>query len=275
MERIKCLAKLEVPDGTVRARWDNNTWFLTHTHDFWEFPVIVKGNYKQELNGVIYPVAKKQAILISPNHLHKTHPSESAEDCCINIIINRDFFKRICHHFSPTLYDEFLNATPQAIQLSDSKMEIIQDFVNKIELLGVCDEALPVKKMLVSFIIELVYHGYFASAKDYPKYISAFIQKASLPENFALDISELIVYSGYSYSHFSKLFKQATGTSIKRFLTEKKMDYASRALLQNDSSILQLSSFLGFDSLSHFITIFKKYFGVTPSKYRNEYKTQN
>ncbi len=71
-----------------------------------------------------------------------------------------------------------------------------------------------------------------------------------------------------SYSYFSKMFKQVMGKSFSHFLIDARIDEAKRLLLTTDISISEISSNVGFSSLSHFIYTFRKNTDTTPSNYR-------
>jgi len=271
MELHHCFAKFEIPDNTLRCRWDRNVYFVEHTHDFWEFSIIIYGNYKQTLNNNVYNVHNNQALLISPLYAHKIFPG-NPEDLHLNIVISCNFLKEVCGSFSSDLYDKLLNATPSIVHLSNSKLETIKDFTNKLEIIqNNPKEKILVKKILLTFIIDLVYETYFLNTYEYPLIVKQFIELISIPENLMLPINDLIAQTNYSYSHFFKLFKQSTGMTIKEFLTNKKMEYAGFVLSRNEQPILELSQNLGFQSLSHFFTLFQKHYGVTPAKYRQQF----
>lgn len=51
--------------------------------------------------------------------------------------------------------------------------------------------------------------------------------------------------------------------------------YKSIQLLGNDKSILNISISSGFNSLEYYSEMFKKYIGISPSKYKNLYNLEN
>lgn len=79
----------------------------------------------------------------------------------------------------------------------------------------------------------------------------------SLARNFGLN--ELVLKTG---------FKSMFGQTIRQFAIERRMDAAKALLLQNKETINEISSKVGYKSVSHFIQTFKKHFGVTPAQHQ-------
>ncbi|RFU61004.1 helix-turn-helix domain-containing protein [Bacillus sp. V59.32b] len=72
-----------------------------------------------------------------------------------------------------------------------------------------------------------------------------------------------------STSHLSRLFKKETGVNFSEFLTKKRVERA-RKLLEEDHrmSILEIANRVGFLDGKYFGQVFKKYYGYTPSDYK-------
>jgi len=70
-----------------------------------------------------------------------------------------------------------------------------------------------------------------------------------------------------SESAFAHLFKKCTSTSPYQFLKQMRFEYARDLLLQN-YTVSEVARRVGYTSLSHFISEFKRYFGETPRSYR-------
>ena len=84
-----------------------------------------------------------------------------------------------------------------------------------------------------------------------------------------LSLSQLALISGMSPSQFARSFRQATGVSPLRYVTEIRMDLA-RDLLENSRlPIIQIGLQCGFDRPSHFATTFRKCVGMNPRAWRS------
>ena len=84
------------------------------------------------------------------------------------------------------------------------------------------------------------------------------------------DIAEHI---GISPSYLSRLFRQETGITLQDYINEERVYRASNLLLYSDLSLPEISHYVHFPNQSYFGKIFKKYKGMTPKAYRDQYKT--
>lgn len=74
---------------------------------------------------------------------------------------------------------------------------------------------------------------------------------------------------GISPGRFHSLFRSATGSTPAHYFATLLLAKASKTLLESDDSVKRISYDLGFRSPSHFCSLFKRYFGVSPLDYRN------
>ena len=76
---------------------------------------------------------------------------------------------------------------------------------------------------------------------------------------------------GMNPSAFSRYFKEKTGKSFVRFVTEFKVGYACKLLQECQLSISQICNESGFNNVSNFNRQFKKITSVPPVDYRNRF----
>ena len=74
--------------------------------------------------------------------------------------------------------------------------------------------------------------------------------------------------AGASAFHVCRVFREQTGHTIHRYLTELRLRTALSRLEDCPDDILGLAVELGFANHSHFTTVFRAAFGVTPSDFR-------
>ncbi len=71
--------------------------------------------------------------------------------------------------------------------------------------------------------------------------------------------------STYYLSHF---IRQATGLSFQQWLSVVRCEFAEKLLVSTDRTISEIALEVGFASTKYLISHFKKWYGYTPSKYR-------
>lgn len=84
-------------------------------------------------------------------------------------------------------------------------------------------------------------------------------------ENITLEMAAEKMH--FSPSHFSKVFKQLTGTGFVRYLNTIRITLASELLSRSDLPMIQIAFACGFQNVRNFNRVFKEITGSTPSEY--------
>jgi len=84
-----------------------------------------------------------------------------------------------------------------------------------------------------------------------------------------LSVEELARGASMTTRHFERCFKQAIGTTPKRYLLEVRMAIARKLLETSEAPVTAIALDLGFSSSSHFIETFRRLVGVSPAAYRS------
>ena len=94
--------------------------------------------------------------------------------------------------------------------------------------------------------------------------------KQYLQENYAkritLDMAARYVYVSPTY--LSRLFPAVEGIGFSDYLSQVRVQKAKHALLDYRKRIYQVAEEVGYQDVKHFIKVFKKLEGMTPSQYR-------
>lgn len=83
-----------------------------------------------------------------------------------------------------------------------------------------------------------------------------------------LSVQDVSDHMQMTASHLISIFKEATGKTIKQYVTEYRMEKAKDLLRNNRLKVLDVASQVGFKDGEHFAKIFRKSTGMTPSEYR-------
>ena len=78
-------------------------------------------------------------------------------------------------------------------------------------------------------------------------------------------LAERIHISKY---HYQRLFREAVGESVMRYVTRRRMALAAAELAETDASVLEIALRYGYDSHDGFTRAFRAALGVTPADYR-------
>lgn len=78
-----------------------------------------------------------------------------------------------------------------------------------------------------------------------------------------------------SYGYLSKLIKQKMGYSFVSYLISIRMSYAKKLLCDGGMKVYEVAKAVGFSSSGYFITSFKKYYGISPSDFREGFSKES
>ena len=83
-----------------------------------------------------------------------------------------------------------------------------------------------------------------------------------------LTVEDMAIMHTLSVSHFSNLFRKATGMPPIDYFIHLKMQKACQLLYSDGAKIKDVAFNLGYDDPYYFSRIFKKYIGSSPEQYR-------
>lgn len=86
-----------------------------------------------------------------------------------------------------------------------------------------------------------------------------------------IDLDNIADEAYFSKFHFIRLFKIIYGNTPHQYLTRVRIENAKK-LLQNETSVTETCFTIGFDSVSSFTALFKRYTSMRPSEYQQQFK---
>ncbi len=83
-----------------------------------------------------------------------------------------------------------------------------------------------------------------------------------------LSLSKIADHIGLSPNHLSTVFKEETGQSFTKYLTDLRINTAKKLLDDSKKRSSEIAYMVGYPDPHYFSSVFKKQTGMTPSQYR-------
>ena len=151
----------------------------------------------------------------------------------------------------------------QAFRLSDF-------YIQKLDGIHTVEEVQSLHDEMVMDYTEKM-RRYFRD-NTYSKHINASKEYIYSHIKERITIEDLADSLGVSASYLSRLFKKETGKSFVGYLTGYRMEKAARMLVETNEKSYMIAKNVGYTDPNYFSYVFKRQYGVSPSKYRTEYE---
>ena len=253
----------------VACHWWNSEATSLHYHNFYEFFIVTSGEAVHEINREHRKLHKGTLQLIQPKDSHGIVSSPSKRCTHINISVTPDKLETICTALDISLAELIKNAEA-VINLSVSELEYFIKIAERISLLHfIADDKFRV--LVCEMIVEAVcifYKNTASSGLDCPDWFTDILDKIHSPKYCDCSANDVYKLAGFSPPVVIEQFKRHTGKTVVEYLKSIKMNKACELLKNTDTPIIDISSILGYASLSHFNRILKEYLGISPAAYR-------
>src|SRR5260370_1010268 len=87
-----------------------------------------------------------------------------------------------------------------------------------------------------------------------------------------LTVKDMARAVNLSPSHLARLFKREAGKPVSGYLRGLRLERAKELLETTFLSVKQVAGRVGLTSIPHFVTNFKRAYGVTPARYAERYR---
>lgn len=251
--------------------------FGTHSHDFYEIYIYLGGEgiYLYFVGDTMYELAPGDVVISRPGVLHASFKRVRAKYKRLYIRLEPAELQSI-REISPEVYG-FLKNGAAHIRPTGAFAASLHRLTEEIVEMKKRDSLPDERLILFSKVLEQLAILYRAAEVQPSLPIttgeSALIHRviAYINENYAAirGIQDIADAFSYSKNHLSLLFRREMNHGLHEFLTEKRLSVAA-ARLRTGESVTECALSCGFSSPSHFISMFKKAYGMTPKAYQTQ-----
>lgn len=257
-------------NSDISFNWTNFDYPFPHTHTHYEAFVVVEGKIIHKINEKQYEMVAGDACFIRPPDKHALYSPKNAPVKTINFTLKSEYAEALMSLFKINIADidenSDLSFRIDAAKLRKTVNETI--LIQSLKNVSLNDKIMRCKILFNELFGEFAKQK-FIGQENTPEWVENLLVTLSDPLISDMSIKkQLATSSNYSYSSMIRLFKKYTGYTIIEYIHMKKIEYAADLLSHSDKKILEIASMLGYDSLSHFNHLFKRYTGMTPSQCR-------
>ena len=245
----------------------DNGWTMpySHCHAAYEIYILKSGERTVTIDDMEYTAGAKDATLFPSNSYHKSSGDTP--------------FSGICIHFSERYIDLYFTAEAKkqlmkcfkhkVIRLNDANFETITTIVDNFT------ENATNNFLILASVLDILNHssnslGSKLKAKNEREMKKSQRIIGYVNENYAFikRISDITELFGISENYVFQIFRKSYGMTPKQYINKLRINNACHRLRYEKKSIKSIAYDCGFDSYEHFINVFKKTVGYTPSKYK-------
>lgn len=254
-----------------------------HFHDTYELYYLVEGERYYFIDKETYLVKQGDVVLVKPNQIHKTSLAEHSYHNRILLQIRSDML-------DPFLQANGLNTLEALYAACNSILSVKEEDREQVErLLHQMKEEMEKKQKHYELLVRMklaellvVLSRYRAKETFYQesqKVQTVKHQKVHEVADYLLShpeteesLEELAARFYISKSYLSRIFKEVTSFTVNEYININRVKKAQSLLIHSEYSVTEIAGMLGFESITYFERVFRKYADSAPLKYRKKYK---
>ncbi len=248
------------------SRFDDSWRSIPHSHSHAELFYCVQGQGFLQITGEKLPLSDGDFFLINPNVAHTELSDAKGELEYIVIGISGVRFMSE-NGEQPRYY--LLNDRSNNHELLPYFNDILRELSReRAGYLDICRQILQILLQKAGRYISIDITAEKPSQGNTGCTEAKRLMDLHFNENIDLDwVAERACISKY---YLSRAFNRTYGLSPMHYLTTRRVQEACYLLKHTDHSLSQISSLVGFSSLSYFSQAFKRLMEQSPSRYRKE-----
>lgn len=246
----------------------DDKFFTMHIHEQCEIYFFVSGNVEYLVEGSKYPLNENALMIMCPAEAHKPKilGKERYERYAINFPVSFaesiDPQNRLMKAFTerPLGKNNMIGCSAIDMKLVEKLFaEMCNDGEDYSQQLTIKTHLLMLLEMINCAYNkqETVEHKTQSTAERIVAYVNNHLFEG-------ISVPKLAEHFYLSPSHFSRVFRQATGASPWEYITKKRLT-AAKEKIRSGSSARQASESCGFGDYSAFYRAYTKYFGCSPT----------
>jgi len=247
-----------------------------HIHDCYEVYYSISGGKQFLIDNCFYPISPGDLFIINQYESHKLTQIDNSVHERIVLCIYPDFVKRISTPDTDLDYC-FSNRESRfrhKVSLDKAQQKRFLYYISKITSAkgyahDIVEQAAFMELLaMMNALFDVNAAESNVSDYKYNQHIEAILGYVNQNIDQNISVGQLAGNFFLSESYICRIFKQATGTTINKYITARRISIAKAHLNEGDS-VGEAFDKSGFGDYSSFFKAFTKAVGVSPKKYAN------
>lgn len=173
---------------------------------------------------------------------------------------------------------QFLQDAAKSEKLSQRLLPPNPQFSDRLLRFNEAGNTFPTRAQLLQLFVEAFGGNFQPPESEEPASVDAkerlrqLLNQMPVSELLEIDFAELVDKTGCSPRHVSRLFTELVGVSFREKQVELRLARARELLATTDSKVIDVALESGYQSTSLFNLMFKQHFGVSPAKWREQFR---
>lgn len=241
-----------------------------HWHPETELVRVISGCVRVTTDTGKYIVRPGELLLIGGGMLHSYAPEEDSTYECL--VFDMDFLSgtaEICkkYFYSQSMIDPFFTKEDGDITaFAFNAFDVMRTEHTGYELLTIGS----ICSMFGKIIENERYNKIVTLSSSQRKRLSAFKNVLTYIENHygsEISLDDLADVADMNPNYFCRFFKNMTGKTPIDYLNYFRIEKACAKLAEGSKTVAEIAECCGYNDCGYFIKVFKRYKGVTPSRY--------
>lgn len=241
-----------------------------HTHSCYECNVILEGTITDTTKHRKVRLSKGECDILAPGDYHSVESDSETVPLILTLMAMPDEIDKLCKIYGDIVKESFNAKNTEKLVLTSEELSIIERDYHQLYFLDDAGRSNS-EKILFLHIIGCLIRKYNTKKllHSHPKIEYALTSMNNI-ENLSEGLPALIRLSKMSRAQLYRHMKKYYNQTPLDYITNLRMQYAANMLIHSNKSVLDICMEVGYFSESHFITLFKEFFGISPLKYRHQ-----
>lgn len=240
-----------------------------HTHDFYELFLIEEGEIHYFINGRQDVMRKGDIYFVRPEDEHCFQRGNCKKAQFVNMAFSGNIFQK-AEAVMNLYFDTKQNGSTVEIHLPRRMELAIQAKMTFLAREKTSLTLMVRQDLVVSILLDclLLLYSQQAYEESVPEWLEQACLRMRQNQNYLDGLEKFIEIAGKSQEHLTRCMKKYYHVTPTEYINQIRLEQTTILLETTDDSILDIMLECGFNNVSHFNQLFKKNYGLTPSRYR-------